>query len=127
MAYAYHADRRRYFEHQRLVTAEYVIPFIEESGPLHRHSHVLEIGCGEAGVLKAFLDRGATAVGVDRNPTRLERGAALLSEDIAAGRIALLHKDANTLLDDETHRGAFDLIVMKDVIEHIEDRSQRST
>jgi len=75
VAHSYHDDRARYFEDQCRVTEEYVIPFLEESGALPGAARVLEIGCAEAGVLKAFLQRGATAVGVDRNAGRLEAAA----------------------------------------------------
>jgi SAM-dependent methyltransferase len=85
---------------------------------------VLEIGCAEAGVLKAFLERGAQAVGVDRNGKRLERGKAFLAEAVQGGRLTLLHRDAQDLLVEEQFRGRFDLIVLKDVIEHVEDRSK---
>lgn len=122
MAYAYHENRQRYFEHQCRVTADYVIPFIEGSGSLLLGARVLEIGCGEAGVLKAFLERGAHAVGVDRNATRLNRGKQLLADAIAEGRLTLLHRDALTLGNDEQFIDAFDLIILKDVIEHIDDR-----
>lgn len=122
MAYAYHENRDRYFEHQCRVTEEYVIPFVEQSGPLARDARVLEIGCAEAGVLKAFLDRGSVAVGVDRNLNRLERGKTLLAEPIRSGRLSLLHQDAQELAHREEFRASFDLIVLKDVIEHVEDR-----
>lgn len=122
MAHTYHDDRARYFEHQCQVTADYVIPFVELSGALPGAGRVLEIGCAEAGVLKAFLDRGLTAVGVDRNGGRLERGKTLLSDAIRDGRLTLLHQDAQDLLEHERFRSYFDLIVLKDVIEHVEDR-----
>jgi SAM-dependent methyltransferase len=122
MAHAYHDNRKRYFEHQCRVTADHVIPFIERSGPLPRGGRVLEIGCGEAGVLKAFLDRGFHAVGVDRNGPRLARGQELLASEIDQGRLMLLHQDAHTLGEHENFRGSFDLIVLKDVIEHVDDR-----
>ncbi len=122
MPHAYHDNRARYFEHQYRVTADHVIPFVEQSGPLPERARVLEIGCGEAGVLKAFLERGALAVGVDRNGGRLERGREFLPEAIADGRLFLLHEDAQDLLAHERFHGYFDLIVLKDVIEHVEDR-----
>jgi SAM-dependent methyltransferase len=122
MAHAYHANHTRYFEHQCRVTAEHVIPFVEESGPIPPGARVLEIGCAEAGVLKAFLDRGAVAVGVDRNGSRLTRGKEFLSEAIAEGRLRLLHRDAKELLASAEYESYFDLIVLKDVIEHIDDR-----
>lgn len=122
MAYAYHDNKQRYFEHQCRVTADYVIPFIEKSGPLPPNARVLEIGCAEAGVLKAFLERGANAVGVDRNGVRLERGREFLAGAIEQGRLMLLHRDAHTLGEEEQFVGSFDLIVLKDVIEHVDDR-----
>lgn len=122
MPHAYHDNRARYFEHQYRVTADHVIPFVEQSGPLPERPHVLEIGCAEAGVLKAFLERGAIAVGVDRNGKRLERGREFLKDAIASGRLTLLHEDAQALLERREYVGRFDLIVLKDVIEHVEDR-----
>lgn len=122
MAYAYHANKQRYFEHQRRVTAEHVIPFIERSGPLPHGARVLEIGCGEAGVLKAFLDRGAHAVGVDRNAARLDRGREFSREAIEDERLQLLHQDVHTLAERTEFVASFDLIVLKDVIEHVDNR-----
>jgi len=122
VAHAYHDNLTRYFEHQFRVTADYVIPFVEQSGPIPAGVRVLEIGCGEAGVLKAFLERGARAVGVDRNGRRLARGTKLLADALREGRLTLLHQDAAELAAQTEYRGYFDLIVLKDVIEHIDDR-----
>jgi SAM-dependent methyltransferase len=121
VAHAYHDNRAHYFEHQRRVTAEHVIPFIEESGPIPGDARVLEIGCGEAGVLDAFLQRGASAVGVDHNEKRLARGREFLARAISTGRLTLLHQDVHTLAEHE-YAAYFDLIVLKDVIEHVHDR-----
>lgn len=121
MAYAYHEDRRAYFEHQQRVTREHVIPFVESSWPLPEAARVLEIGCGEAGVLQAFLDRGAECVGVDLNSKRLEAGKELLAEAITIGRLRLLLGNIHDLSLQE-QLGSFDLIVLKDVIEHIDDQ-----
>ena len=122
MAHSYHENRRRYFDDQYRVTTDHVIPFVEQSGPIEPGASVLEIGCAEAGVLKAFLERGAEAVGVDRNQRRLELGKQFLSDALQAGTLRLLHQDAQELLRREEFRGYFDLIVLKDVIEHVEDR-----
>lgn len=121
MAYAYHDDRRAYFEHQRRVTSEHVLPFVESSWPLPHAARVLEIGCGEAGVLQAFLDRGAECVGVDLNAKRLDAGRELLAGAIAERRVQLL---LGNIHDSEVQAqlGSFDLIVLKDVIEHIDDQ-----
>lgn len=122
MAHSYHQDRARYFEHQYRVTVEHVIPFVEQSGALPREPRVLEIGCAEAGVLKAFVERGALAVGVDRNERRLALGRQLLAEAVTEGKLRLLHEDAHALGEHQGLHSYFDLIVLKDVIEHVEDR-----
>lgn len=121
MAYAYHDDRRAYFEHQRQVTSEHVLPFVEASRPLPHSARVLEIGCGEAGVLQAFLDRGAECVGVDLNAQRLDAGRQLLAGAITEQRLQLLLGNIHDP-DVQAQLGSFDLIVLKDVIEHIDDQ-----
>ncbi len=121
MAYEYHDDRRTYFDHQRLVTEEHVMPFIEGAKPIAPGARVLEIGCGEAGVLDAFLRRGCQCVGVDLNAKRLELGKHFLTEAIADGRLRLILGDIY-LPEVQAELGAFDLIVLKDVIEHIPDQ-----
>lgn len=126
MAYAYHKNKEEYFEHQRRVTAEHVIPFISDVWTLPARGRVLEIGCAEAGVLKAFIDAGWDAVGVDLNAKRLELGRELLSDPLAAGRLRLVHGDIyDSLVHDDL--GTFDLIVLKDVIEHIDDQPRLLT
>ena len=122
MAHAYHQNRKTYFEHQARVTTDFVIPFIERSGPIPAGARVLEIGCGEAGVLKAFIDRGAIAVGVDLNGKRLARGRELLKREIEDGKLTLLEQNAHTLGEHPDLAGSFDLIVLKDVIEHVDDK-----
>ena len=56
--FEFHADRKRYFDIQVLNAEKYVIPFIEEKFPIAGGMRVLEIGCGEGGVLKAFINIG---------------------------------------------------------------------
>ena len=70
--FEFHKDRRRYFEMQILNTNKYVLPFIEERFEVKPGMRVLEIGCGEAGNLKPFLDIGCRCVGVDMNETRIK-------------------------------------------------------
>lgn len=63
LMFDFHLDRKRYFDIQRDNASEYVIPFIEERFEIKAGMRVLEIGCGEGGVMKAFIDRGCVAVG----------------------------------------------------------------
>lgn len=122
MAFAYHKDRTRYFEDQCRVTEDYLVPFVEADRPLPDNPRVLEIGCAEAGVLLAFLKRGGTAVGVDRNQRRLDKGREFHASAIRDGKIELINIDAAELAKMPGYFGTFDLIVLKDVIEHIDDK-----
>lgn len=102
-------------------TSRHVIPFIEKYKRLLPGTRVLEIGCGEAGVLKAFLNRGCTGLGVEMDENRLILAKELLADDISNGKVLLLAKDIYKVdLEDQTRHG-FDQIVLKDVIEHIHD------
>ena len=62
-----HADRQLYFNEQSITTQKYVIPFIEKHKPITADSHILEIGCGEGGNIKPFLDLGCQVTGIDIN------------------------------------------------------------
>lgn len=117
--YEFHGDKKRYFEMQRRVTQEYIIPFLEETEPFPQKMKVLEIGCGEAGVLKAFTDRGYDCVGIELEQDRIELAATFMSAEVDAGKVRFLNKNIYDV-DVEADLGErFDLIILKDVIEHI--------
>jgi len=104
--------------------AKYVIPFIEEKFPVIPGMRVLEIGCGEGGVLKAFIDKGCDGVGVELDAPRVEDAKKFLPEDVAAGRLRFVIKDIYQADTDKDFNGLFDIIVLKDVIEHIHDQAK---
>src|SRR5687767_15909632 len=91
--FEFHTDRKRYFEIQVLNAEKYVIPFIEEKFPVGPGMRVLEIGCGEGGVLKAFINKGCEGVGVELDAPRVEIAKAYLPEDLAAGKLRFVPKD----------------------------------
>lgn len=107
---------------QRENAADYVIPFISKYRSIQPVDHVLEIGCAEGGVLQAFLDIGCTGVGVELLPQRLELARAYLAEATAAGRVELMAKNVYEVEPERDFAQLFDLIVLKDVIEHIPDQ-----
>jgi SAM-dependent methyltransferase len=122
--FEFHADRKRYFDIQVLNAGEYVIPFIEEKFPIRPGMRVLEIGCGEGGVLKAFINKGCEGVGVELDAPRIEDARKFLPEDIAAGRLRFVVKDIYQVDVEKDFNGLFDIIVLKDVIEHIHDQAK---
>lgn len=119
MAYHFHQDRTLYFQHQCQNALDYVIPFIETHKPLTQNTQVLEIGCGEGGVLKAFIERGCTGMGVELDDGKFRQAQAFLSEDVEAGNVRLVKKNIH---DADFEQIKFDIIILKDVIEHIHDQ-----
>ena len=122
--FEFHADRKRYFDIQVLNAEKYVIPFIEEKFPVKQGMRVLEIGCGEGGVLKAFINKGCVGVGIELDAPRIVDAQKFLAEDIAAGRLKFVTKDIYKAEPDKDFDGLFDIIVLKDVIEHIHDQAK---
>jgi SAM-dependent methyltransferase len=120
--FEFHADRKRYFDIQRENALKYVIPFIEERVPVKPGQRVLEIGCGEAGVLLAFLEKGCTGVGVELDSPRLVHAAEWTKEYVDAGRVQYIDKDIYKVDVERELGGKFDIIILKDVIEHIHDQ-----
>ena len=122
--FEFHADRKRYFDIQVLNAEKYVIPFIEEKFPITAGMRVLEIGCGEGGVLKAFINKGCEGVGVELDAPRIVDAQKFLPEDIAAGRLRFVVKDIYLVDVEKDFNGLFDIVILKDVIEHIHDQAK---
>jgi SAM-dependent methyltransferase len=120
--FEFHADRKRYFDIQVENAEKYVIPFIEEKFAVKPGMRVLEIGCGEGGVLKAFINKGCTGVGVELDHGRAEKAKEFLQEDIEAKKFVIVAKDIYQSDVEKDFNGDFDIIVLKDVIEHIHDQ-----
>lgn len=120
----FHADKRKYFDINIHNVQQYIWPFINEKFPLHAGMRVLEIGCGEGGVLKYFLDKGMVAVGVELDESRLVDAREWLKDEMNNGKVSFVSKniyDTNIEID---LGGKFDLIILKDVIEHIHDQQK---
>lgn len=122
--FEFHADRKRYFDIQVLNAGKYVIPFIEEKYPVRQGMRILEIGCGEGGVLKAFINKGCEGVGVELDAPRIDDAKKFMPEDIASGKIRFVVKDIYKVDVVNDFKGLFDIILLKDVIEHIHDQAK---
>lgn len=120
----FHKDKQRYFEWQRDNAAEYVIPFIEEGVPVEPGMHVLEVGCAEGGVLMAFLEKGCSGVGVELSKSRAEQAREFLKDYIEAGKARVIGQNIYEEEFQTEFEGKFDLIIFKDVIEHIHDQEK---
>ncbi len=102
----------------------FVLPFIEQSMRVTASTKVLEIGCGEGGVLKPFLERGCVCLGVDLDTIRFKAGREYLAKYIENGQLEF---SGQNVYDDDfvnKYRHQFDLIILKDVIEHIPEQEK---
>ncbi len=115
----FHLDKSRYFEMQYRVTVDHILPFLDRQVPGKSWRRVLEIGCAEAGVLKAFLERGAFCTGVELSPSRVESAEAFHREAVAAGRIEFVNRNIFDIDPENDLGGRYDLVILKDVIEHV--------
>lgn len=100
----------------------YVIPYIEQQRPVTADMRVLEIGCGEAGNLLPFLDMGCECVGIDIDQPKIDVGKTRFADHPHADRMHLICNDIYKVRPEDL--GEFDLIVLRDVIEHIPHQEQ---
>ncbi len=80
---------------------------------------MLEIGCGDGGVLLPFWKRGCYCVGIDMSESKIRNAREILSEQLEVGRMVLLTDDIYDVAVDEVFPEKFDLILLKDTIEHV--------
>lgn len=116
-----HTDPLRYLNEQILSTQKHIVPFIESLKPITAGMQVLEIGCGEGGNLKPFLDLGCMCTGVDFSTPKIEKGKAYYSTHSNAANINLISDNIYKIKEFEAK---FDLIIVRDVIEHIHDQDK---
>lgn len=119
MTLAQHTDYKVRYQQQVDNAREFLIPFILSGLEKKTNLHILDIGCGEGGVLIPFLEQGNTAVGIELDEIKSGYAKELLAGYIADGKTEIINKN---IYDDEalkSHHGKFDLIILKDVIEHI--------
>ncbi len=111
-----HSNRKRYFDEQGLTTAKFVIPYLLDLITITPETSVLEIGCGEAGNLKPFLDMGCKrVVGIDISEGKINNGKKFFSDHPNIANLELIAENIYDTVSPEE----FDIIISRDVIEHI--------
>ncbi len=103
-----------YAHYQRELALRYLIPFLNDHGVDLGGAAVLDVGCGDGGATAAFAEHADRCVGIDagdfdwRGSQNLEfRKADILSPEVASSLA-----------------GGFDLVLLRDVIEHIGDKAK---
>ena len=111
-----HGNREVYFNEQAVTSEKYVLSFINEVMDINENTSILEIGCGEGGNLKPFLDIGCRrVVGVDMSSGKIENARKFFSDHPNKKNIEFVHGD----IYDIHELGQFDIIITRDVLEHI--------
>lgn len=124
MALKQHLDDKVRFDQQVENSESYVLPFIEVTKKITADTTVFEVGTGEGGVLLPFINRGAKCLGVDLAPERIELANGFLKDEVAAGKVSFV---CQNIYDDdflEKHKGGYDVIILKDVIEHVPEQQK---
>lgn len=118
MPLEFHKDRRAMFEQQFLNAREHVVPFVAGHRKLSGAS-VLDVGSGEGGVLKAFVEAGAAGVGVELSPARAAFARETLEQECDAGVLEFVVGDIHDHAVTASWENRFDVVILKDSIEHI--------
>lgn len=116
-----HLDPLQYINEQVFTTQKYIIPFIQQVKKIEEPAEVLEIGCGEAGNLKPFLDMGCKCTGVDFSTHKIEKGKEFYATHPLVKNIRLISED---IYNTKEFHSQFDIIIVRDVIEHIHDQDK---
>lgn len=114
-----HLNRRKYFEEQAQHTLEYIIPYLTPLINFSPQLSVCEIGCGEGGNLKPFLDNGCKVTGIDISVNKIENALVFFHQHQRIENLSLFALDVNKIQPDRT--GLFDLIILRDTLEHLPD------
>jgi len=117
--YGFHRDRKYYFNFIYKTSKNFIVPYIEEYRSLRESDKILEIGCAEGGVLKAFTERGHESIGIEMSEKRVELAREFMSNEIDDGLAQFISKDIYDIDTDAELPHKFDVILLKDVIEHI--------
>ncbi|MDX1684412.1 MAG: class I SAM-dependent methyltransferase [Saprospiraceae bacterium] len=117
-----HKNRKQYFEEQAYTTQKYVMPYIAQIKPISPDMRILEIGCGEGGNMKPFIEMGCEVTGIDINEEQLGRARHFFDDLGFDNNPRLIADDIYNIKAEEI--GSFDVIMMRDVIEHIPDQNR---
>jgi SAM-dependent methyltransferase len=111
-----------YLEEQSVSTKKYVIPYIEQIKKIDENTSVLEIGCGQGGNLLPFLEQGCICTGLDICKEKISAGQAFFKEHPLSSKIELFYDNIYKI--DPQNVKKYDIVIMRDVIEHLPDHDQ---
>ncbi len=109
-----------YWGYQFNLAENFLVDYLKRNNAFSKGMNVCEIGCAEGGVLAAFVNSGADyALGTDIATARLDAGKqinSLLNINIEFIAHDIINQDIDPRFIEK-----FDLILLRDVIEHLEN------
>ena len=124
MALAHHSDHKIRYQQQYENAKNYLVPFILSTMELNESTKVLDIGCGDGGVMGALLERGCRATGIELDKHKFQFSTENLARHLETGLANLININIYEEAALSSLREQFDLIVLKDVIEHIPNQEK---
>ena len=126
MPFDYHKEATGYFKMLLANSEKSIIPFAKNyfKNQSFDSLHILELGCGEGGNLIPFAQQGAKCIGIDLNATKIAEGNEILKTMLPNGNMTLR---ADNIFNEDIiteFKNQFDLIILKDVIEHIPNKDK---
>lgn len=115
-------NRKAYFNEQCKVTEKFILPYIESVMPVSKELSVAEIGCGEGGNLKPFLDLGCRTAGIDLAPNKIDNAHQFFNDHPYKNNLTLIATNIYDVRPEEFEQ--FDLIIMRDTLEHIPNQDE---
>ncbi len=113
-----HSNRLQYFNELANTARGYFIDYIKNHIDISTKTRVLEIGCGEGGNLLPFAELGCEVMGIDISHTRIEQAREFFEYYDATGKFVC--QNFITAEKPNCENDRFDIIIVHDVIEHIE-------
>ena len=118
-----HLNRKQYFCELANTAQTFYMEYLNTYIKLTPDTRVLEIGCGEGGNLLPFAEEGCQVTGIDICQSRINEAQTFFTECHQQGTFIC----QNFLLSEEpkTEDERYDLVLVHDVIEHIEPSNKR--
>lgn len=113
-----HQNRYQYFQELANTSREYYLNYLRDHVKPGPSVRILEIGCGEGGNLLPFAEAGCQVTGIDISEGRIEQARQYFMAHHVSG--SFLSQDFLEAVPPKSEAERYDLVLMHDVIEHIE-------
>lgn len=113
-----HKDRRLYFRELANTSREFYLDYVEKWIHIGEGTRILEIGCGEGGNLLPFAEKGCQVAGIDISESQIANAELFFKENGKEGCFTV--SDFLLVPTPTDERERFDIVLIHDVIEHIE-------